>query len=264
MKIGFIGCGNMGGALASAAAKSGREILLADNDFEKRDSLCERLSAKASDNAEVCCECDYIFLGVKPQVLPALLEEIKPYLSARGERYILISMAAGVSCAQISDALGGSPVIRIMPNTPVAVGKGMIVYCGNEQITDADKADFRAFMSAAGVLDEISEELIDAATVVSGCGPAFVYMFIKALADSGVQCGLSEEKAMLLAAQTVLGSAENLMKSGRTAQELITAVCSPGGSTIEGVRSLESDNLSGIVSAAAEKSFKRTKELGKK
>ena len=264
MKIGFIGCGNMGGALTTAAAKSENEILLADNDNEKRDALAKKLSADAVSTDTICRECDYIFLGVKPQVLPALLESVAPILQNRESRFVFISMAAGVDSASVSEAVGGCPVIRIMPNTPVAIGRGMIVYCGNEQVAEEEKKAFAHFMSAAGYLEEIEEKDIDAATVVSGCGPAFVYMFIKALADSGVECGLNADLAITLAAQTTFGAAALLKSSPQTPKELIDAVCSPGGSTIEGVRSLEGDNLSGIVSAAAEKSFKRTKELGQK
>ncbi|MBQ8549996.1 MAG: pyrroline-5-carboxylate reductase [Clostridia bacterium] len=263
MKIGFIGCGNMGGALASAAAKQPNDIFLADNDIEKRDALAQKLSANISSNEEICRECDYIFLGVKPQVLFSLLADIAPVLSAREDRFVLVSMAAGVPSDRVSEAVGTAPVIRIMPNTPVAVGEGMIVYCGNDRVTEDDKTAFCEFMSASGKLDEIKEELIDAATVVSGCGPAFVYMFIKALADGGAECGLADDKALAFAAQTVFGSALNLMQSDKTPRELIDAVCSPGGSTIEGVRSLEGDDLSGIISAAVAKSFKRTQELGK-
>ncbi len=264
MKIGFIGCGNMGGALATAAAKSENEILLADNDKEKCESLAKKLSAKVSENDAICRECDYIFLGVKPQVLPALLESISPVLAARDKKAILVSMAAGVKSEYVSSMAGGSPVIRIMPNTPVAIGMGMVVYCGNEKVTEQDKEAFTRFMSAAGCLEEIDEKDIDAATVVSGCGPAFVYMFIKSLADSGAACGLGSDLAITLASQTVLGAAGLLKSSDKTPKELIDAVCSPGGSTIEGVRSLEAEDLAGIVSRAAEKSFKRTKELGQK
>ncbi len=264
MKIGFIGCGNMGGALAAAAAKSGNHILLCDNDVQKRDALAEKISASVGDTQSICRESEYIFLGVKPQVLPALLETIEPLLKERQNRFVLVSMAAGVPAADISDAVGGAPVIRIMPNTPVAVGKGMIVYCGNASATETDINEFLKFMSAAGVLEAIDESLIDAATVVSGCGPAFVYMFIKALADAGVECGLERDFSLKLAAQTVLGSAENLKQSPLTPGELIDAVCSKGGSTIEGVNSLKGDNLSEVVGRAAAKSFARTKELGKK
>ncbi len=264
MKIGFIGCGNMGGALAAAAARKKNEILLADNCADKCACLAKELGAAVSDNASVCRECDFIFLGVKPQVLFSLLNEIAPVLRERKSRFVLVSMAAGVTSAQVSDAVGGCPVIRIMPNTPVAVGKGMIVYCGNQYAKQDDITSFSEFMSASGELDAIDESLIDAATVVSGCGPAFVYMFIKALAEGGEQCGLDREKALKLAAQTVLGAAENLKQSSLSADELIDAVCSPGGSTIEGVRSLQADDLFGIVKKAMNKSFSKTQELGKK
>ncbi len=263
MKIGFIGCGNMGGALAAAAAKSGCEIFLADNMAEKSEQLAKKLGAAVSDNESICRECDYIFLGVKPQVLFSLLGDIATVVSAREEKAVFVSMAAGCASNQVSDALGGAAVIRIMPNTPVAIGKGVIAYCGNELTKESDIKNFLEFMAAAGTLEFVSEELIDAATVVSGCGPAFVYMFIKALAEGGEKCGLTAEKALKLAAATVSGAAENLMQSEKTVDELIDAVCSPGGSTIEGVRFFRENGLNDMVQGAVKKSFDRTKELGK-
>ena len=264
MKIGFIGCGNMGGALARAAAALNNTILLADNDVQKRDALAEKCQAIAADNEQLCRECDYIFLGVKPQVLFSLLEDIASVLAERKGRFVLVTMAAGVKMEDVSAAVGGSPVIRIMPNTPVSVGEGMIVYCGNEQVTEKEKETFKEFMQAAGCLEEISEKDIDAATAVSGCGPAFAYMFIKALADGGAECGLNPEVSLSLAAQTVLGAAKNLKQSDKSAKDLIDAVCSPGGSTIEGVHSLEDNEFYKTVGKAVNRSFERTKELGKK
>ena len=261
LKIGFIGCGNMGGALALAAAKSGNEIWLADPSVEKLSALAGELGAKESDNNSVAANCDYIFLGVKPQIMPTVLPGLSESLG--GRRVVLVSMAAGMEIGKIRALSGGDyPVIRIMPNTPVAVGSGMILYtCLGT--TEKEETEFLSFMSAAGRIDKIAEPLIDAASAVSGCGPAFVCQFIEALADGGVNCGLPRDKALMYAAAMVEGTAKLMLETGRHPAELKDSVCSPGGSTIEGVRCLEKGAFRGNVTDAVLKSYKRTKELGK-
>ncbi len=265
IKVGFIGAGNMGGALAKAAAKNKDvAVFLTDIDSQKAAALSEKLNAVNTSIQEICSIADYIFLGVKPQVLPEVLKEISALLKSRNDRYILVSMAAGVKCERITDLLGFStPVIRIMPNMPVAVGSGMIVYTANDAVTDTEKCEFVSIMQNAGAFDQIDEDLIDAASAVSGCGPAFAFMFMDALAKGGENSGLSYEKALMYAANTVLGSAKMLLKSDSTPKELTDAVCSPKGSTIEGVQSLQNDTFESVVKTAVDKSFKRTKELGK-
>jgi pyrroline-5-carboxylate reductase len=173
-------------------------------------------------------------------------------------------MLAGVSIEKITSLIGFSmPVIRIMPNTPVLVGSGMIAYSKNELISEKCEAEFRYMLKNAGTLDALVENLIDAETAVAGCGPAFVYMFIDALGKAGAECGLSPEKALLYAAETAKGAAEMILAGIDTPSELTRKVCSPGGSTIEGVKSLLESNLDAVVSKAVGASFKRTKELGK-
>ena len=260
--IGFIGAGNMGGALARAAAKfNGNKILLADSDKQKAISLADEISATVSTNIEICKTADYIFLGVKPQVLPQVLTELAPAFGGKG--FTLVSMAAGVTTEKIAALLGfDAPVIRIMPNLPVSVGEGMILYTPNEFADKQQVADLVDAMSFAGEWDQIDEALIDAASAVSGCGPAFAFMFANALAKGGEANGLSYDKAIKYAAQTVKGAAEMLLQGG-DAETLTKAVCSPGGSTIEGVKVLENEDLSGIVNKTVTASYKRTIELGK-
>jgi pyrroline-5-carboxylate reductase len=151
-----------------------------------------------------------------------------------------------------------------MPNTPVAYGEGMILYCASEEVGDETLAKFRDFMKYAGELDMIPERLIDAGSAVSGCGPAFVYMFIEALADGGVAAGLPREAAMKYAAETVKGAAVTVLRSGKHPGELKDAVCSPGGSTIEGVRALEQAGFRSAVMDAVIASYEKNKLLGKK
>ena len=172
-------------------------------------------------------------------------------------------MAAGLSIEQIRAMAGGRyPVIRMMPNTPVAVGAGMIQYCHAGVAPQALEA-WRAAMAPAGRLDEVAESLIDAASSVSGCGPAWAYQFIEALADGGVAAGLPRAKAQEYAAQMLLGSARMVLESGAHPGALKDAVCSPGGSTIQGVRVLEERAFRGAVTDAVLAAFDKTKELGK-
>ena len=262
--VGFIGVGNMGGALARAVCKAiaPEAVYLADFLPEKAMALAKECGCTVADNYTVVKECDYIFLGVKPQMLPALLEDIGEALR-ENPRAVLISMAAGVTTAAIEKVVGRVPIIRIMPNTPVSVGEGVILYALNGAVTVSEEENFKVLLTCAGALDKLPEDLIDAGCAVSGCGPAFVYMFIEALANGGEQAGLTREKALAYAAQTVRGAAELLIDSGATPTELRDAVCSPAGSTIEGVKSLEKNGFYTVVEGAVQASYQRTKELGK-
>ncbi len=264
-KIGFIGGGNMGGALAGAAVKAvGKEnVLVVDRDEAATAACAARIGATAADYARIARECRLIFLAVKPNLVATVAATLAPMLKGR-EDIAIVSMAAGVPIAALTALFGKqTPVIRIMPNTPAAVGKGMIVYACSASVTESDVEQFKTAMSHAGVLDEIDEEKIDAATGVMGCGPAFVYQFIEALADGGVACGLTRAQAQLYAAQTLAGAAQMVLSTGKHPGELKDAVCSPGGSTIEGVRTLEEGGLRGTVMDAVIAAYEKTKELGK-
>jgi len=263
MTYGFIGCGNMGGTLAVAVAKSVSQMAVADLSTETMQKIATQTGAQTADNARIAAEATHIVLGVKPQVLPIVLAELAPILQKRTDRFIVISMAAGVAMQSITAVLGNVPLIRIMPNMPASVGAGMIVYAG-QGVTEAEKKDFETAFSAAGSLCEIPESLIDAASAVSGCGPAFVFQFIEALADGGVRCGLPRALAMKLAAETVAGSAQTVLQSGKHPGELKDAVCSPAGSTIEGVQVLEAGAFRGTVAESVHAAFVRTQELGRK
>ncbi len=262
-RIGFIGAGNMGGALALAASKTDCELYVADLDSEKAAALCARTGAMQVDNDTVCAQCDLIYLGIKPQVLAEVAKLLSPALSARTTPYCLVSMCAGVTLARLGELFPAASVIRIMPNTPVAVGQGMILYCYNGLTTPEQLDTFLYAMSRAGKLTLLDEGLFDAGTSVSGCGPAFAYLFADALAKGGEDCGLSYEQASLLASQMLLGAALMLQEDGRPATELRQAVCSKGGSTIEGVKVLWEQNLEQTVRDAVKASYKRNQELGK-
>jgi pyrroline-5-carboxylate reductase len=241
MKLAFIGTGNMGGALARAAAREqGNELLLVNRHPEKAEKLRGEIGGCVTDHAGAVAEADLLFLGVKPVVLPALCETLRPLLRAREGRMVVVSMVAGVPIRKLQEELGEKlPVIRIMPNTPVAVGEGMILYSCSEEVREEEAERFLQAMGHAGRFMKIEERLMEAGMAVSGCGPAYVDLFVEALADAAVACGIPRKDAIQLAAQMVLGSARLILESGRHPGELKDAVCSPGGTTIQGVRALE-------------------------
>ena len=263
--VGFIGTGNMGGALAKAAAKSvaGEKLYLADKDGAKAAALAKELGC-AAVSAEQAAQCDFLFLGIKPQFMAQVLGELAPVLAARTDRFVLVTMAAGLTIGDIQSMAGGSyPTVRIMPNIPVSVGQGVILYDASAAVTEEELSDFRTVLSAAGLLDRLPEALIDAGSAVSGCGPAFAALFAEALADGGVANGLPRDKALKYAAQMLLGSAALLLETGTHPGQLKDAVCSPGGSTIAGVRALEQGAFRAAVMEAVDAAVERTKELGK-
>lgn len=261
--FGFIGCGNMGGALAKAVSGAGYEndILLADINSERAEALAKEISAEPSDALKIANECKFIFIGVKPQVIAECFDEIKETLNKRKDKPVVVSMAAGVAISRIKELAGIGSIIRIMPNMPVSVGSG-VVLAAAEGVCDADKACFESSMSKAGVFDWLEEKYIDAASALSGCGPAFAYMFAQALADGAVACGLPRDKAILYSAGTLLGSAKMILETGKHPEKLKDEVCSPGGSTIMGVKALEDEGMRGAAINAVLAAYKRTKELG--
>lgn len=259
-KMGFIGTGNMGGALARAAAKGGNELLMANRHSEKAQLLIDEIGGRCCTNQQVAAEADYIFLGVKPQMLADMLAEIKDTLAERENRFVLVSMVTAITIEKIRAMLGGNyPIIRIMPNTPVGIGEGMVLYASSENVTADEEKAFLDAMAASGRFAPLAEHLINAGSSVAGCGPAFVDMFVEALADGGVACGLPRKQAMEFATQMVLGSAKLILETGKHPGELKDAVCSPGGTTIQGVRKLEEGGFRAAVMnaviAAYEKNF---------
>ena len=263
--IGFIGTGHMGSALARAAAKgaAGAPLYLSNRSPEKAEKLAVELNAKLSDNRTVAQQCQIIFLAVKPQMMAGVLEDLAPTLAARKERFVLASMAAGLSAETIQEMAGGKyPVIRLMPNTPVAVGAGVIQYCGLD-VTEEELKDFKTLLAPAGLVDQINEDLCDAAMSLSGCGPAFCALLIEALADGGVACGLPRDKAQMYTAQMVKGAAKLMLVTGIHPGDMKDGVCSPGGTTIQGVRILEEQGFRAAAMNAVIAAYEKTLELGK-
>ncbi len=261
MKYGFIGCGNMGGAIARALAHTTTDFAITDRSG-RAIALAAEIPCGYLSSESIAEECERIFLGVKPHLMKDVLAPLQPIL--KENKPLLITMAAGLTMAQIEEFAGCElPVIRIMPNTPVAIGKGVIQYCANELVDRDILDDFLMDMRHAGVLDELDERLIDAASAVSGSGPAYVYMFIEALADGAVACGIPRAKAMEYAAATVIGAGELVLATGQHPGALKDAVCSPGGSTISGIRALENHGFRAAAMEAVIATYNRNKELGK-
>ena len=264
MRFGFIGTGNMGGALARAARRklAGEDLLLANRTRAKAEALAEELGAPLSNNRTIAGNADYIFLGVKPQVMGELLAEIGPELGARKDRFVLVTMAAGLTIAGIQSMAGGDyPVLRVMPNTPCSIGEGMVLYAPGPGVTEGETQAFLEAMAGAGRFARIPEGLMDAGSAVAGCGPAFVDLFVEALADGGVACGLPRAQALEFAAQMVAGSARLILESGKHPGALKDAVCSPGGTTIQGVRKLEEAGFRGAVMEAVIAAFEKNGTL---
>lgn len=242
MKIGFIGIGNMGGAILSGYAASGK----AENNqlmaFDTSRELCIKSKAAipelelCENGADICRKADMIILGVKPQVIEGVLEEIAPEYSAEKT---VVSMAAGVDMAVVERYLGeDSKVIRIMPNTPAKVGEAMIAVCRNDNVDMQAFNEAMEIFSSIGMAEEVDESLIDCVIGVSGSSPAYTYMYIEALTQAAEDNGMDHAKARVFAAQAVLGAAKMVLESPESLEQLRINVCSPNGTTIEAVNKL--------------------------
>ena len=265
-KFGFIGCGNMGSALAAACAQKTDPSLisLSDSFEEKAKELSLKLSATFNPTKITVKESKYIFIAVKPQTLSALFDEIREDIKERETPPVFITMAAGTSIEKLCSLIGKEyPTIRIMPNTPVAVGCGMTLYTYNDLVSKDVLDDFLSSLEYSGMLLYAPEDKFDSESIVTGCGPAYSFMFIEAMANAAEALGASPDAARLYAIQTVLGAATLAKSSDKSLEELCKNVCSPGGSTIEGVKVLREDDLYKSVKNAALASYNRTLEMKK-
>lgn len=273
-KLGFIGCGNMGGALVVAACKSinPNDVIITDYFADKAAELAKSLGCCAArDNAEIVNSAEFIVLAVKPNVMRSVIagisEPLKKCLEA-GKKRVLITIAAGLTIASLKEAVGiDVPMIRIMPNLPATVGEGMILTATDpekpSEISAETFEEFTSCIAAAGKFDRIDERAMNATTSVPGCGPAFAFVFIEALADGAVQCGVPRAKAYEYAAQALKGAAEMVLETKTHPGELKDMVCSPGGSTIVGVTALEEAGFRNAAIRAVLESTRRNEELGK-
>lgn len=259
MKVGFIGLGNMGSALARCISHvSGVELLLSTYHLESATALKDEIGGTLLPNEEIIAQADYIFLGIKPQMLRSFSNELADNITQQPQ-ITWVSMLAGVTIETLQTVLATHNIVRIMPNTPVSIGKGMTtITSNNEQLLE----HVSKLLAKSGEIMPLPEQLMDSATAIAGCGPAFVYTFIEALADAGVKYGLPRELALKLAAQTVSGAGDMVLKSNTHPAALRDAVCSPGGSTISGVVALEENGFRHATIEAVSKAVARTKKLG--
>lgn len=264
VKVSCIGTGVMGSALMEAviAVEGGKAVLVRDADTAKAQAFSAKTGCLiASSNTEAAESAEYVFLAVKPQYLPPVLEEIAPCLSASS---VVVSMAAGVTIESIKAKLKGhAKIIRIMPNMPAAVGEAMIALSCDPSVTEAECAELERLFAKAGLTERTGETLMDAVTAVSGSGPAYGFLFIEALADAAVRMGMGRSQAIRYAAQTLKGASEMVLATATHPAVLKDGVCSPAGTTIAAVNTLEAKGFRSAVIEAALAAWNRSKELGK-
>ena len=267
--IACIGSGNMGTALmkGAIAAVNSKNIFFTDADSEKANNAAKDIGGQVlSSNVIAAEKADCIFLGVKPQVLESVLKEITPALKERFDKKtapVLVSMAAGWTIEKVQAVTGIKiPVARIMPNMPALISRGVIAMAFSPELEKDSAVLLETIMGNCGLVEMLEEKYFDAITALTGSGPAFVYLFIEALADGGVKAGLQRDKALSLAAQTVLGSAAMVLETGKHPGALKDMVTSPGGTTIAGITALEKNAFRGTVISAVEAAWQRAMELG--
>jgi len=265
--IGFIGCGNMAQAMISGIVKSNlvsSEKVIASNPSDKNliKVKKEYNILITQDNKEVAKFSDIVILAVKPYKYFEVIDEIKQYLK---KDVIIVTIAAGITLEHMSKTLGDdAKVIRTMPNTPALVGEGMSALCANSNITKEELAEVIDIFESFGKIEILEEKLIDVVPAVSGSSPAYVYMFIEALGDGAVLQGMPRDKAYKMAAQAVLGAAKMVLATGEHPGKLKDNVCSPGGTTIEAVYTLEKNNFRGSIMSAMESCTEKAIKMGEK
>ncbi len=262
-KIGFIGMGNMGTAIMRGLLKTYKpeELLFTSAHEAKMQKITEETGVAHVSTATECAEqVKYLVLAVKPQVLPIIFKELNGKIS---KDQVVISIAAGYAIADLQAGLGDSArIVRSMPNTPAMVGEGMSGVSYDEALfTDEEKTVIDGFFTSFGKMEKVDEKLMDVVGSASGCSPAYVYMFIEALADGCVKNGLPRQAAYKMVAQAVLGSAKMVLETGKHPGELKDMVCSPGGTTIEGLAALEENGFRGAIIKACDANFEKNKKL---
>lgn len=265
MKLGFIGAGNMGAALLKGITGSGfvepQDISIYDVDHEKSAALEKETGIRVlTGNKEVVEASDIIFLAVKPAQIRQVLEECR---GSFGKIKILVSIAVGVSRKTIKDIIGEDvKVVRTMPNIPVTVGEGMTLISFDADLSREEKEAVKKLFECSGKAEELDERLMSEVTALTGSSPAYVFVFIEAMADAAVKSGIPRNLAYKLAAQAVLGSAKMVLESGVHPGELKDQVCSPAGTTIEAINALEKNGFRYAVMDAMNECTKKAREIG--
>lgn len=266
MNIGFLGTGNMGGAIISGYAKQAKEkgqtLLAFDPNHEKLLAMSEKTGLiPCESQEELVTRSDVVVLGLKPNIFDTVLPEIAPLFT---EGKVVVTMAAGISIAFIESFLGAkTPIIRIMPNTPAMVNQGMTAVSRNANVGDEMFQQIFRMFTAIGKAEEVPEELIHCVIGVSGSSPAYTYMYIDALANEAVKNGMNYNQAVIFAAQSVLGAATMVLETGESPEQLRINVCSPGGTTIEAVHVLQANGFEENVAQGFRAAVAKSKEMSK-
>lgn len=262
MKIGCIGTGAMGGAIMRAVCKKYdvSKIKVTDKNAAMGKAFAKETGAMFVKTNKDLMDCDYIFLAVKPQFIYDVYKEVAGSISTKS---VFISMAAGVKIEKLEMTFPEARFIRMMPNVCAQIGQAMTAVTYGNNITEAEAKTAIEILSSAGRVEVVPEKLMDCVTAVSGSGPAFVFMFIEAMADAAVRCGMPRSQAYTYAAQTVYGSAGMVLQGDKNPAALKDMVCSPAGTTIEGVAALEENGFRNAVIQAVTAACQRSIELGK-
>jgi pyrroline-5-carboxylate reductase len=265
-KIGFIGCGNMGqammGGIINSKLVTPENLIVSDKNEKSLNYVSEKYGiGTTTDNKEISAAVDILVLAVKPNIYAPVINEIKDIVK---QDTIIVSIAAGKTISDIENSFGRKiKLVRVMPNTPALVGEGMAALCPNENVNDDEIKYIIDIFESFGKVEILSEKLIDAVIAVSGSSPAYVFMFIEAMADAAVLQGMPRDKAYRMAAQAVLGSAKMVLETGKHPGELKDMVCSPGGTTIEAVDVLEEKGFRSAVMSAMKSCAEKSRLMSK-
>ncbi|RPF54334.1 pyrroline-5-carboxylate reductase [Aquisalibacillus elongatus] len=257
--IGFIGCGKMAQSIINGMITYGGyspEQIKATAVTDKTiNYVTEQFGIEmGQDNKKVAAESDVLYLAVKPYVYPDVIEEVRTHVR---EDTIIVTIAVGVSLKEMANLFSSdTKVVRTMPNTPSFVGEGMTAYCPNDNFSNQELEDLQELFASYGKAEMVKEDLMNAVTAVSGSSPAYVYVFIEAMADGAVRQGIPRELAYELATQSVFGAAKMMMETGKHPGELKDHVTTPNGTTIRALASLEQDGFRGSVIKAIDQCFK--------
>lgn len=262
--IGFIGCGNMSKAMVGGIVKSGvikpENIIVSDLKQDYLDAVNKEFNVNTTiDSKEVVKNSDIIVVAVKPNVYDVVLKSVKDLITTDK---IIVTIAAGKTIKSIEDVIGyDKKIVRTMPNTPALVNEGMSALCKNNNTTDEELEYIKTIFNSFGKAEIVSEYLIDAVIGVSGSAPAYVFMFIEAMADAAVLHGMARDKAYVFAAQAVMGSAKMVLETKKHPGELKDMVCSPGGTTIEAVKTLEVEGFRAAIMKAIDDCVEKSKSM---
>lgn len=266
MKVGFIGVGNMGGAILRGYLAleqiQPKDVFICGRKIEKLERISKELGVNICENITDLVEsCDVVMLGVKPN----MFTEVMPQVSDKyTNNKILVSMAAGVTIESISSYVGkDAKIVRVMPNTPAMVNEGMTSVSRNNNVNDKQFATVFDIFKSIGKAEEVEEELIHCVIGVSGSSPAYTYMYIEALAEAASKNGMDKEQAIMFAAQSVLGAAKMVLETGIDPAQLRINVCSPGGTTIEAVNTLKEKGFGDLVESGFQAAVNKSKIMSK-